>query len=448
MSETARDRTQAYCIVGAGSSGITAAKNLKAMGIPYEVFEREDGVGGNWYYGKPQSSIYRSTHLISSKPLTEYTDFPMPAEYPAYPSHEQVLEYFRAYVRHFGLEEDIQFNTAVEAVVPAGDAGQEWDVTLSTGETRRYRGVILCNGHNWCPKYPEYPGTFTGMTLHSSEYKTPDVLEGRRVLVIGAGNSGCDIAAESAQHARKTFHSVRRGYYYMPKFFLGTPADQVGERLLDLHVPLTVRRWIASALHRMIVGDLSRFGLPRPDHRLFETHPIINSQLPYYYGQGDIVAKPDVRAYDGEAVLFADGSREPVDLIIYATGFRIVFPFLDHALLNWQGGHPSLFLNVFHPERDNLFVVGLIQPDSGQWGLEDLQARLIARYLTAMERSPARAARFRQVKRRGQERYSGGVKYKESTRHVVEVEHHSYRRRLEHYFRALETRPAPAARGA
>lgn len=428
-----RDRSDRYCIIGAGSSGMAAAKNLKQAGILYDVFEREDDIGGNWYYGKPNSSVYRSTHLISSKPLTEYTDFPMPKDYPDYPSHAQVLAYFHAYVEHFGLRPDIQFNTAVERVEPV-DGGAQWDVTVTrdgASETLRYRGVIICNGHNWCPKYPEYPGTFTGQTLHSSDYKTPDVLEGKRVLVVGAGNSGCDIAAESATHARATFLSTRRSYYYMPKFFFGRPVDQVGERLLDLGLPLSVRRLVGKITYRMAVGDLSRYGVTRPDHKLFETHPIVNAQLPYFIAHGDVRPKPDIRELDGGTVAFVDGTREPIDLIIYATGFRIVFPFLDTSLLNWRAGHPSLYLNVFSPNYDNLFIVGLIQPDSGQFGLVDRQARLIARYLVAQKRNPAAAARFRRAARRGQEDYSGGVHYKESTRHYVEIEHHSYRKRLD-----------------
>jgi cation diffusion facilitator CzcD-associated flavoprotein CzcO len=439
------DRSHTYCVIGAGSSGITAAKNLKEMSIPYDVYEREDDIGGNWYFGRQHSSVYRSTHLISSKPLTEYIDFPMPREYPDYPSHEQVLAYFHAYVRHFDLERDIHFNTEVERVEPV-DGGALWDVTVyhqGERQTLRYRGVIICNGHNWHPKFPEYPGIFTGQKLHSSEYKTPDVLEGRRVLVVGAGNSGCDIAAESATHATRTFLSTRRGYYYMPKFFFGMPMDQVGERLLDLGVPLGIRRAIAGVTYRMAVGDLSRYGAKRPDHRLFETHPIVNSQLPYFMAHGDVINKPDIREYDGDDVVFVDGSRETIDLIIYATGFRIVFPFMDHALLNWRHDHPGLYLNVFHPTYDNLFVVGLIQPDSGQWGLEDRQAKAIARFIRCQEVVPATAARLRELKKRGQENYGGGVKYKESTRHYVEVEHHSYRKRLDALIGELAVAPAP-----
>ncbi|HEX3270736.1 MAG TPA: hypothetical protein VHR15_08800, partial [Ktedonobacterales bacterium] len=238
------------------------------------------------------------------------------------------------------------------------------------------------------------------------------------------------IAVESAQNAAQTFHSTRRGYYYMPKYFLGRPVDQTGEQLLDLHVPLGIRRLVGKFVYRLTVGDLSRFGVPRPDHKLFETHPIVNSQMPYYVGQGDIVPKPDVKEYQGDRVVFVDGSSEQVDVIVYATGYRIAFPFVDTTHLNWKHGYPSLYLNVFHPDYDNLFVVGLIQPDSGQWGLEDYQAQAVAAFIRAQRTKSGKAKRFRALKRRGQESYSGGVRYKESTRHYVEVEHYSYRRRL------------------
>ncbi len=442
MSSTAPlDCTAKYCIIGAGSSGLTAAKNLKQQGIAYDIFEREDGIGGNWYYGRPNSSVYRSIHLISSKPLTEYTDFPMPADYPDYPSHEQVLAYFNAYARHFAIERDIQLNTEVTRVEPVEDV-RLWDVTVrrldrsdgvggSATETRRYRGVIICNGHNWCPKIPAYPGAFAGRTLHSSEYKTPDALEGRRVLVVGAGNSGCDIAAESATHAAKTFLSTRRGYWYMPKYFFGRPVDQVGERLLRLGVPLAVRRLIGRVTYGLAVGDLSRYGVKKPDHKLFETHPIVNAQLPYYIAHGAVIHKPDIARLDGDGVIFTDGTREAIDLIVYATGFRIVFPFMDTAHLSWRRDYPSFYLNVFSPRYDNLFIVGLIQPDSGQWGLEDWQAKAVARFIHAQERAPRKAKRFAARKRVGQEHFGGRIKYKESTRHYVEVENYSYRRRLE-----------------
>jgi cation diffusion facilitator CzcD-associated flavoprotein CzcO len=423
-------------VIGAGSSGLAVAKNLAAAGLAFDCFDREDDVGGNWYFGKPHSSVYQSTHLISSKRLTEYSDFPMPDEYPEFPHHRQVFEYLRSYARHFGLYERIQFNTAVERVEPADG---HWLVTLADGQQRRYRGVIVANGHNWDPRLPEYPGQFHGRSLHSSQYKTADVLRGRRVLVVGAGNSGCDIAVEAAQNADRAFHSLRRGYHFLPKFLAGKPVDQVGERLLRWRLPLVLRRAIARTWVRMLVGPPTRYGLPRPDHRLFETHPIINSQLPYYAGHGDVCIKPDVAELAGDQVRFIDGSQERVDLIIYATGFRISFPFLDQRHLNWRDGRPQLYLNIFHPRHDSLFFCGLIQPDSGQFGLADYQAQLIARLLTARQRATPAAQRFNQSIAAADQDLGAGIRYVRSPRHLLEVEHFSYRRRLERWIADLDT---------
>ena len=213
------DRSDKFCIIGAGSSGIAAAKNFLAAGVPFDCLEREDDIGGNWYFGAPCSRVYASTHLVSSKVLTEYSDFPMPQEWPEYPSHRQALAYLRDYARRFGLYERIEFGVGVESVEPAGgESGtrigplgvargdsaerlsgrlgvprrdrvreggrvQGWIVRLTNGEERLYRGVVIANGHNWDPRWPEYAGAFAGEAIHSAEFKTADVLRGKRVLV-------------------------------------------------------------------------------------------------------------------------------------------------------------------------------------------------------------------------------------------------------------------------
>jgi cation diffusion facilitator CzcD-associated flavoprotein CzcO len=250
------------------------------------------------------------------------------------------------------------------------------------------------------------------------------------VLVVGAGNSGCDIAVESAQNARTTFHSTRRGYYYAPKFVLGMPADQIAERGLRLGLPLAVRRAFNVALIKLILGDPTKYGLPKPDHKFYETHPIVNSQMLYYVGHGEIKPKPDVKELRGDRVLFVDGSEEQIDVLIYATGFNITFPFIDQKYLNWRDNRPNLYMNIFHPLYDNLFVAGLIQPDSGQWGLVDYQAQLIARFVHAQRHNPRKADQFRRKKASERPRLNHGINYVNSTRHYVEVEHFSYRNGL------------------
>lgn len=420
--------TERYCIVGAGTSGLAVAKNFLQAGIPFDCLEREDDLGGNWNFGKPHSSVYASTHLISSKRLTEYPDFPMPTDYPEFPSHEQVLEYLHSYAREFKLYEHIEFGVAVDRMEPVTSG---WQVTLTDGCQRSYRGVIIANGHNWHPNRPEYPGEFTGGVLHSGEYKTPDVMQGKRVLVVGGGNSGCDIAVDAAVHAEEALISLRRGYHVLPKFFKGMPIDQFNERWLRWRMPLWLRRFGARMVVRWTLGSAEQVGLPKPDHKLFESHPIINSQLHYYLGHGDLAARPDIERFEGQTVKFVDGTEAEVDLIVFATGFQISFPFIDQKHLNWSDGKPQLFLNVFHPERDDLFCAGLIQPDSGQWGLVDYQAQLITRYLQSLNQSAQDFKWFQELKRKNGETVSGGIRYLDTSRHLLEVEHYSYRRRLQ-----------------
>ena len=427
------------CVIGAGSSGLAAARHLMAAGFDVTVLERSDDLGGNWNYDKGTARVYRSTHTISSKPGTEYPDFPMPASFPDYPHHAQVCAYLRDYARHFGVDRRIRYGTEVTRVERDGDGvTPHWWVTTAGGQRERFGALVIANGHNWSPKYPEYPGSFTGDVTHSAFYRTPDTFEGKRVLVVGAGNSGCDIIVEASLHATKAYHSTRRGYHYVPKYLWGRPADVVGDQMLALRLPTFLRRAIAELTMRLLVGDPQSFGLPRPDHRLFETHPIVNTLLPYYVRQGDIVPKPDVARLDGRTVHFADGSHAEVDLIVYATGYRIEFPFIDPALLNWHDGRPRLWKNVFHPECDTLFVAGLIQPDSGQFGLVHWQARTLALFLRAVREGAPAAEWLRNERRAAGESLGNGIKYKESTRHHVEIEHWSYRRGLERVAGRLE----------
>ena len=431
------DRSDRVCVIGAGTSGLAMTKALGEAGIEHDCLEREHDLGGNWNIRLSASSVCESTHLISSKRLTEYLDHPMPAEWPEYPSHRLVLEYLRSYAERFGLRERIEFGVGVRHVEPI-DAGG-WVVTLDDGRRRRYAAVAIANGHNWDPMWPEFPGEFDGLVMHSSEYKSPDVVRGKRVLVVGGGNSGCDIAVESAQHADATRLSLRRGYHFLPKFFHGTPIDICGERLLHARTPLAIRRLLARAMVFFLLGTRHGTGLPKPDHRLFETHPTINSQLYYALRHGDLSVRPNIDRLEGDRVRFTDGSVEAFDVLIYATGFRLSFPFIDAKHLHWSGdpahGRPKLYLNIFAPQRDDLFVLGMIQPDSGQWGLVDLQARLVAKSLQA---SRLDTSAWRSFARRKQQRErSKSIRYLDSPRHRLEVEHYSYRRTLKRELKRL-----------
>jgi len=384
--------------------------------------------------------------MISSKEFSCYTDFPMPKEYPTYLRGDQALAYLRSYARHFGIEAHAEFGRSVLDISPVPDSAL-WDVTLDQNEIRRYQGVLVCNGHLWKPRLPNYAGSFEGLQLHSSQYKTPEVLEGKRVLVVGAGNSGCDIAVEAVHHAKTVFHSTRRGYYYWPKFLFGMPADQWAEWPLKLRMPLWMRRLVGQRLLRLATaGQPEDYGLPKPDHKLFESHFIINSTLFYHLGHGDIVSKPDIQELRGRSVRFSDGSEEEVDVIVYATGFQLSFPFLDQKHLRWEKTRPELYLNVFDRQHPNLFFIGLFQTSTGNWPIMDYQAQLVSHYVWARSEGSSKTAPFERQMRRDDSTSSGGIHFTDSPRHSIEVEHFSYRATLRRLIRSLQVGASPRPR--
>lgn len=432
------------CVIGAGPAGLAAAKNLRQRGLAVDLIERAHDLGGNWLFGSPGSSIYASTHLISSKRMTQFVDFPMPKEYPPYLHHTQALEYLRSYAAHFGLRECIEFGRTVEWVEPDhSGSGEAWRVRLDRGEERIYWAVVVANGHHSEPLWPEIPGHFSGRLVHAHDYKSPDLLAGKRVLVIGAGNSGCDIAVEAAQHAAFAAQSFRRGYHFLPKFLFGGPLDSGGEVFHRWGVPAWLRQQITRWLVRIAIGPPERYGLPKPQHRLFETHPIVNSQLPYFLGHGRLKIRPAVRAFIGSNVAFVDGTQEPFEVVICATGYRTSFPFLDPRLVLDDSGRPRLFLQAFHPSFHRFFVAGLIQPNGAIWPLVDWQTQLMAAFLRAQaDKSPSKEW-FCQKKSSGWRPISGGYGYDPSPRHHLEVEFFDYRSQLQRLLSRFPRPPQP-----
>jgi hypothetical protein len=437
------DNREKVCVIGAGASGLVATKNLIEHGFGVDCYERETGVGGAWNWRHDRSPVYASAHLISSKPSTQFPDFPMPDWWPDYPHHSQLLSYLERYADHFDLRRHIWFGTEVIRVRPAGDGG--WDVTTrstggGSGRTYRYAAVVVANGHHWSPKLPSYEGldSFAGEVIHSRGFSDPNMLRGRRVLVVGAGNTGCDIAVEAAQRAAACWHSSRRGYWYIPKYVFGRPVDQVNERVLALRLPLRLRQWLLQRLLRLTVGDLTRFGLPKPDHKVYETHPIVNSQLTYYIGHGRIRPVPDVARFHPGSVELTDGRAVEPDLVVFATGYLPRFDFLDPEVLSIdEHGRPRLPLHVFsrHP---TLAVAGLLQPDSGVLGLVHWQTVAIARWLRLREVDPERAdAVWSWLGGQAGKRWHD-ARTKDSTRHWFEISHIRYLHGLQRALDQLE----------
>jgi cation diffusion facilitator CzcD-associated flavoprotein CzcO len=413
------------CIIGAGSSGIAAAKALHERGIPFDCFEKSDRVGGNWVFGNKNgmSSAYRSLHINTSRQRMEFTDFPMPTWYPDFPHHTHIADYFDAYVDHFGFRDKIVFETGVERAERAADG--VWTVTLDTGEARRYDALVVANGHHWDPRWPEpaYPGSFDGEQSHAHHYVDNRPFEGRRVLVVGIGNSAMDIAVETSFVSDRTFLSSRRGAYVLPKYVFGRPLDQIGVNRFTGAVPWAVRKRVLAALYRVGVGRVEDYGLPKPDHSVGEAHPTISADFLNRLAHGEMTYKPAIAELQGDRVRFEDGSVEEVDSIVWCTGYKVTFPFFDEQLISAPDNDLPLFRRVFHPSIDNVFFVGLLQPLGAIMPLSEAQGRWIAEYLRGEYALPDAGALAQDVEH---ERRKMFERYVASKRHTMQVDFDTY----------------------
>lgn len=419
-----------YAVIGAGPSGLAAARALQQRGIRIDGYEASSGVGGLWDIDNPRSTVYESAHLISSRTTTEFTEFPMDSNVD-YPGHRALKRYFDAYADEFSLRELFRFDTAVSRLEPHHDGG--WMLHAEGQDPRRYDGVILANGTLAEPRIPSFPGEFAGEIMHTSAYKRPQQLAGRRVLIIGAGNSGCDIAVDAVHHADSVDMSVRRGYYFVPRYLFGRPSDTLNQ---GRPLPARLKQMVDTRVLRAFTGDPVRFGFPEPDYRIYESHPIVNTLILNHLGQGDLQVRADIDRFDGHTVHFRDGSSGEYDLILLATGYRLDYPFVDREHLHWQKASPSLFLNVFPPSFNGLYVMGMIEASGIGWQGRFDQARLLAAYLAADD---ATAAAFRaRVTGRPWPDTTGGYRYLAIDRMSYYVNKDAYRAAVHAETRLLE----------
>jgi dimethylaniline monooxygenase (N-oxide forming) len=416
------------CVIGAGSSGIASCQVLGARGIPYDCFEKGSAVGGNWRYlnDNGMSAAYKSLFINTSRKLMEYKSYAMPDHYPDYPHHTQIAAYFDDYVDHFELREHIRFNTEVTRVEPAAEGG--WDVTLGDGATTRYGAVLVANGHHWNPRMPDppFPGEFGGRVMHAHEYKTPEGMEDRNVLVLGIGNSATDIAVETSRVSNMTYLAMRRGAHVIPKYLQGKPTDELGTELTS-RLPLAVQRRAYARLLKTAQGAMESYGLPKPDHKLLEAHPTISSDLLPRIGHGRVTVKPNIERLEGDRVRFTDGTVEPVDVIVFCTGYRITFPFFSPDLVKVDGNRIPLYRRVVDPEHPGLYFIGLIQPLGAIMPIAELQSEWVADILGGKVELPSRAD-VREVIEREDERMA--KRYVRSPRHTIQVDFYPYMRTL------------------
>jgi cation diffusion facilitator CzcD-associated flavoprotein CzcO len=353
-------------LIGAGISGLGMARALRERNIDYDHFEKMPELGGNWKYG-----VYENVHIISSKKTTQYLEYPMPDSYPDFPKANQMFEYLKSYAHTYDLESKIQFHTNVVNVTQKGDV---WNLEIEGRESSTYHSVIIANGHHWHTRYPKLVGNFTGEILHSKDYKSPEMIKGKRVLVVGAGNSAFDIAVDAGEFSLESHISMRSGRWIIPKTFFGVPSVDVMQPWFP--------KWFTKNLVKTLIfiqfGKYSEYGLPEPKDEIFERHPTINSQFLYFMKHGRISPHPEIQRVDGKTVTFKDSTKIEVDILLFATGFHASLPMLKTLNLKYnQKGMPELIHGMFPKEYKNLYILGMGQPRYGAGPLVSLASEMI-----------------------------------------------------------------------
>ncbi len=417
--------------------GLATARNLKKYGIPFVGLDLNVDVGGLWDIDNPHSTMYESAHLISSKEMTEFKEFPMANDAATYPHHSEMKRYFQHYAAYFELYEHYEFSTQVVKVERNDD---KWLVTTEANgeeQCRRFSGVLIASGTLHKPNMLNLPGAFEGERMHSCEYRHPSCFDNKRVLVVGCGNSACDIAVDAVHRAASVDMSVRRGYYFLPKFIGGKATDSIGGKI---KLPRTIKQVVDDRLIRMIIGKPSDYGLPDPDYKLYESHPVINSLVLHYIGHGDITPRRDISAVSGKTVVFADGQSRDYDLILMGTGYTLDYPFIDPAYLNWGNSDaPQLYLNVFNPEHRNLFMMGMVEAAGLGWEGRNEQAEMVALYIRASQQgNPAAKQLDETVRQKAGTSLDGGYAYLKLARMAYYVNKDSYRKAVNTHIAALK----------
>ncbi|XP_061834240.2 flavin-containing monooxygenase 5-like [Nerophis lumbriciformis] len=429
-------------IIGAGSSGLACIKCCLDEGLEPVCFESSDDIGGLWRFkDHPESnraSIYHSVIINTSKEMMCYSDYPIPAHFPNYMHNTLIMDYFRMYVDHFRLLKHIRFNTKVLQVKPRADftrSGQ-WDVESEGKDGKKnkhiFDAVMICIGHHCHPNLPlqDFPGIdkFEGKYFHSRDYKTSEEWRNKKVVVVGIGNSGGDIAVELSRVTKQLYLSTRRGAWIWYRVGTnGMPMDMSYTRLLKTVQGILPFNFMCGLAENRLNQkfDHNLYNL-RPNHRLFSQHPTVNDDLPNRILSGTVQVKPNIRGFHGSSVEFVDGSVvEDVDLVVFATGYSFSFPFLASDVIPVSGNRAPLYKYVFPPElqRPTLAVIGLVQPLGAIMPISEMQARWATRVFKGCLKLPSVDCMLDDIKYK-EETMAG--RYVTSPRHTIQVDYAVY----------------------
>ncbi|NXH65221.1 FMO4 monooxygenase, partial [Rhabdornis inornatus] len=394
-------------VIGAGAGGLVSVKCCLEEGLEPTCFESSEDIGGIWRYtdstDSRRVSVYRSVIANTSKEMSCFSDFPFPQDFPSYLPHGLVLEYFRMYARHFDLLRHVRFQTTVLSVRRRPDftTSGQWEVVTEAGGVREshvFDAVMVCTGHYQKPYLPLafFPGIesrFKGQCLHSREYRDVQDFRGKRVLVVGIGNTGGDLSVELSRVAAKVFLSTRSNTWVLSRVSdHGFPLDMVGttrfNHLLEWLLPSALARRIRFRKFNSWFNH-ENYGLASSKSSKFKV--IVNEELPFCLLSGTVVLKPNVKEFTESSAVFEDGTTEEnIDVVLFATGYNFSFPFLEESVGSAIDNNRSLYKCIFPPqlEKPTLAIIGLIQLTGSVMVGSEMQARWVTGVFAGWNKLP------------------------------------------------------------
>ncbi|KAM9004847.1 dimethylaniline monooxygenase [N-oxide-forming] 5 [Sarcophilus harrisii] len=432
-------------VIGAGVSGLSSIKCCLEEGLEPVCFERTSDIGGLWRFQENpeegRASIYKSVIINTSKEMMCFSDYLIPDDFPNFMHNSQIMEYYRMYAKEFDLLKYIRFKTIVCSVKKRPDfaTSGKWDiVTESNGkqEVNVFDGVMVCTGHHTNAHLPLecFPGIekFKGQYLHSRDYKDSQRFAEKRVIVIGIGNSGGDLAVEISHTAKQVFLSTRRGAWIINRVGdNGYPFDVIFfsrfKHFISKFLSLSTKN---SFLERKMNArfDHEMYGL-KPMHRALSQHPTVNDDLPNRIISGRVRVKGNVKEFTETAAIFEDGTREDnIDAVIFATGYSFDFPFLEDSVKVVKN-KTSLYRKVFPPnlEKPTLAIIGLIQPLGPIMPISELQGRWATQVFKGLKTLPSQSEMMEEITNNREEM---AKRYVESSRHTIQADFLEYMEEL------------------
>ncbi|XP_069490879.1 flavin-containing monooxygenase 5-like [Ambystoma mexicanum] len=425
-------------VIGAGCSGLTAIKCCLDEGLEPTCFERTEDIGGLWRFKdvpeEGRASIYKSVIINSSKEMMCFSDYPIPEDYPNYMHNSKIMDYFRMYAEHFHLLKYIRFKTTVCSCKQRPDFATtgQWEVITETEGRQKseiFDAILVCSGHHTFPHMPLYsfPGIekFKGQYFHSRDYKNSEVFQGMRIIVIGIGNSGIDLAVELSRRASQVYLSTRRGAWIIHRVSdNGYPVDVVllsrFKQCIFRPLPSIGNQINENAANKRF--NHSNYGL-LPKHRFFGQHPTINDDLPNCIISGKVLVKTNVKRFTETAAIFEDGTvEENIDVVVFATGYSFTFPFFEDSVLQAHQNKIPLYKHVFPPhlKKPTVAFIGLIQPFGAIMPISELQARWATRVFKGLNKLPPAEEMAADIMKKKE---ALEKRYVPSQRHTIQVDY-------------------------